>query len=805
MILSRLAVPVYAADSASYVSTDKDHCTITKDGDTWIYEFSVVDDSAKYYAYEEDVKGYTSSNDVNSYGITTKDEPLTITNTANNLPKEPKPASLSLSKTADGKQLVETDQPVEKYSHTSNIDDAGKANGTYSDRLNTNDVVTIPGASKLHVKLYCSTESKSYDWVCVWAGNHPDYTANGNYSSSKLGSSSGQIGNGKKMSMSDITPIEGDIDGDSVTFGFRSDGSVGYYGYYAVVTDAKYISVKQPDSSVKWYEWGDSADIPSSYSDKAYMFDITLKNSGSSKLSGAKIFGNTVFTDGKAQVSVKAGETKTFSGLPGGTTYTITEKKYDDFYTESENATGTLNAGGTAEAKFTNHYQKPKTPDTPKEYSKFTLKKELTGYYDKDKHEKQNFTFDVSFKKLDPNTEYTLSDGKTKFTSDADGYGYVQVGLSNGETISFTSLPVGALYKVTEEGGNWLPSYKIKNRSSEGDISQSADSAEKGQQLSTAWETADKGEDITVDYTNTLKKYQSLVLRKVVKGGEAPDKFKFRIDFANLHETVRSDAGTIVPEDDGTASADVYLSAGDEMKFNSIPVTARYKITEEKNAGKASYEIRVDNDKPVTGKNDEPGKDLSTAEETVCEGKNATVTFTNIMPKSASITLKKQVDGIFANKSKFFRFTVSVSNAAKKQSYLIDLTNGSSEYNDGKKNPQYIKTDENGRGSTDIWLKHDDEMVLKNLPLEAKYSIAEDAAGYEKTITVNNSAVEGISDRHVADETVVFTNRKEPMILPTGVKQHKKAIALACTAIIVLLTAAWYILKKRHKKENKAK
>ena len=102
------------------------------------------------------------------------------------------------------------------------------------------------------------------------------------------------------------------------------------------------------------------------------MFDITLKNSDSSKLSGTKIFGDAVFTDGKAEVGVKAGETKTFTGLPGGTTYTITEKKYDDFYTESKNASGSLKAGDSCEAKFTNHYQKPKTPDKPNRRSTAT-------------------------------------------------------------------------------------------------------------------------------------------------------------------------------------------------------------------------------------------------------------------------------------------------------------------------------------------------------------------------------------------------------------------------------------------------
>ena len=805
MILSRLAVPVHAADSASYVSTDTDHCTITKDDDTWTYEFTVEDGSAKYYAYEEDVEGYTSSNDVNSYGITTQREPLTITNTSNELPEEPKkpkpaPASLSLSKVA-GKQFVEIDRPAEKYSHTSNIDDTGKANGQYSNDLNTNgDVVTIPGASKLHVKLYYSTESTSYDWACVWAGSHPDYTAYGNYSSSKLGSFSGKIGGGYKTSMSDANVIEGDIDGDTVTFGFRSDSSDPYYGYYAVVTDSKYISVKQPDGSVKWYEWGDSADIPSSYSDMTYMFDITLKNDDSSKLSGTKMFGDAVFTDGKAQVGVKAGETKTFSGLPGGTIYTITEKKYDDFIATSKNATGMLNAGDTAEAKFTNHYQKPKTPDTPKEYSGFKLKKNVTGFF----QNAQNYTFDVSFRKLDPNTEYSLSDG-TKFTSDADGYGYVQTKLSDKGSVTFTSLPAGAQYKVTEEGGDWSSAYRITNSTDKGDIAQSAGSAEKNTSLSTEWETADSGEGITVTYTNTVKKYQNLVLKKAVTGGKAPDKFRFRIDFAKLYETISSDAGTIVPDDDGNANVDAYLNAGDEIVFKNIPVTAEYKITEKANAGKASYTISGTGGKfeKSADENKESMKDLSTATEKVDEGENATVTFTNDMPKTTSVTLEKQVSGAFASRSQFFKFTVSLTGADKKQSYSFDYTNGSSSH-DGTKNAASITTDENGHGTADIWLKHGDTVVIKNIPLSAKYSIAENPGEYVPSIMINGKKADAVSERSAAPDVIVFTNTNTA-ILPTGIKQHKKAIAFASTAIIALLTVAWYILKKRHKEENKAK
>ena len=135
-----------------------------------------------------------------------------------------------------------TKEAITIYSHTANIDDSGTATGTYAASLNTNEVITIPGANSLHIKLYYSLESISCDWVCVWAGNHPDYNA---YSSTHQNQSSfagttGRIGGGAKKTMAEANVLEGDIDGDTVTFGFRSDGSSQYYGYYAVVTGERY-------------------------------------------------------------------------------------------------------------------------------------------------------------------------------------------------------------------------------------------------------------------------------------------------------------------------------------------------------------------------------------------------------------------------------------------------------------------------------------------------------------------------------------------------------------------------------------
>ena len=406
----------------------------------------------------------------------------------------------------------------------------------------------------------------------------------------------------------------------------------------------------------------------------------------------------------------------------------------------------------------------------------------------------------MSFRKLEPEMEYSMSDGKT-FTADEDGNGYVKTSLGNSNSVSFKDLPIGAQYRITEEGGDWSPAYRITNASSEGGIEQTADSAEKNEPLSTAWETVDEGENITVDFTNTVKKYQNITLKKTVRGGDAPDRFRFRIDFTNLHDTVRSDAGTIVPEDDGTASAEVYLGDGEEMKFSNVPVTAKYQITELANAGAASYAITADKPAKASDSNSAPVTDLSTAIETVDEGEDAVVEFTNTLPKSASVSLMKKVGGMFADPNRYFRFTVSLTGASANQDYQIDLTKGSTEH-DGKKNPLILKTDASGRATADVWLKHGDTITMKNLPLDAKYSIAEEKAqGYETTVKANEADVAGISERDVQADSIVFVNSSGG-ILPTGMHRGHALAFIAVIDVIAIGAAVAFMLRRRKKKEN---
>jgi hypothetical protein len=111
-----------------------------------------------------------------------------------------------------------------KYSRTPNVDDSGVQNGDYNNSYSKTEVVTIKGATSLTITLKYGTESVSYDYICVFEGNHPDYTASTPGYLKKLGGIDGE---------ETFT-----VEGDSVTFAFRSDGSgVGSgYGYYAVIS-----------------------------------------------------------------------------------------------------------------------------------------------------------------------------------------------------------------------------------------------------------------------------------------------------------------------------------------------------------------------------------------------------------------------------------------------------------------------------------------------------------------------------------------------------------------------------------------
>ena len=185
---------VYSTEGGTWKQINDTTYTMDKDGDgmtditlikndnKWQYVFTVADDKATYYAWEENVpEGYEV------VGKGTRANPAVNNQT--------------------------------KYSHTPNVSDDGTQSGNYANNLNLNDVVTLDGADKLHVVLKYAGESASYDYVCAWQGSQPGYTASNNYSSAISINGTQKFGGGSG------TTVEFDVPGDTVTFGYRSDGS----------------------------------------------------------------------------------------------------------------------------------------------------------------------------------------------------------------------------------------------------------------------------------------------------------------------------------------------------------------------------------------------------------------------------------------------------------------------------------------------------------------------------------------------------------------------------------------------------
>ncbi len=144
---------------------------------------------------------------------------------------------------------------VEKISRTQNVDSTGKKisnygnnkNGNYivgSDRgYTSNHVITVPGAESLNVDIYYNGEDATKDFATIWEGSYPNYAASAYF---RTGITGGQQLGGVQTgnytlngnSLTNMGHSHFTINGESVTFGFKSDSS-GYgqgYGYYAIVT-----------------------------------------------------------------------------------------------------------------------------------------------------------------------------------------------------------------------------------------------------------------------------------------------------------------------------------------------------------------------------------------------------------------------------------------------------------------------------------------------------------------------------------------------------------------------------------------
>jgi uncharacterized protein YifN (PemK superfamily) len=191
---------------------------------------------------------------------------------------------------------------------------------------------------------------------------------------------------------------------------------------------------------------------------KTFKFTVELSDK-QSEAAYPMTIGDTTsdlkFTNGKAEVDLKAGETATITGIPSGVTYKVTETADDSFTSEISDAEGNITADETAEVVATNTR---KTGD-------ISITKKLAGNTTKEDLQK-TFHFTVELDAELENDTYPMTIGNTtteiKFTD-----GKAELDLKAGETATITGLPSGITYKVTETADS---DFSAKSSNDEGEI-----------------------------------------------------------------------------------------------------------------------------------------------------------------------------------------------------------------------------------------------------------------------------------------------------------------------------------------------
>ena len=477
-------------------------------------------------------------------------------------------------------------------------------------------------------------------------------------------------------------------------------------------------------------------------------------------------------------------------------------------------------ADEVAEVEFTN----TKIP-VDEESASFKLTKSVKGHYEDDS---DAYTFVVELKGLHKNEEYTTGAG-TSFKTDATGHASVNIYLKNGMSDTFT-VPHGAEFRITESGGAKYTSSYVITDSDDNQMGYDLTTAV-NTSLRTSWIKADKDKLITVDYTNTRNIRQNLTLTKEVVGGSTnnTDTFEFTVILKGLDpgERVRTSIGNEKADSNGTLKMEnIALTSGSRVIFYDLPVKSTYQITEAKSDYIASYALTdeggVSNFVSAQAENQAVKTKLSTAVETVNEGEEVTVTFTNTRV-THDIQVKKALDmtdsvipeGVYLRKE--FKFIVELEGLTEEE-YTVDCNNG-------YRHDETI-TAVDGAAHYEIYLKDGQDFTIKDLNENATYTIKEEAvknyiASYE--VTTNDTAVVvKRSDRTAApnadlataketidptDLQVVFsfknTYNVSDYVLPAAGMPDKRPLTVSLISGMLLFAAAYLFIQRRRKNTGK--
>ena len=531
--------------------------------------------------------------------------------------------------------------------------------------------------------------------------------------------------------------------------------------------------------------------------EQKFVFTVTLKDAAGELLSGNRIYGGVAFQNGVANVSLGDRENLLIAGLPVGTQYSIEEAPVEGYTVGWENKTGTIAANEVAEAICTNTYHPPVVNPV-----NVTLKKVETGIFETP----GSYTVQAIFTDLRPSAAYAYDvtvDGVTEtrsFTTTDNGSAAFSVTLTSTTEIVFRELEVGSHYSFIEEAGDYLASYTVADANNCGKVTmQRNGNQEKNRALSTAVETAEEGEAVTVTFTNVLDRTAPLKLKKVIDGWDSGGEFEFDIHIEGLtpggYYTIAG-SRTQADEDTGVIDRTITLQNGEERFIAYLPVGAKYQITEKENVWYFPAYTVVDANggtriEKAEDANTANAKTLATTLETVNEGEDVTVTFTN-RNRTGSLTVTKSVTGNMGNRTKKFTFIVELTDiAGGTVSGTFNCEGGSDTtitFNDGKASVQ---------------LANGEVIKILGLPQGINYTVTEDAGsalGYKTTVA--NNGGQSTEDRSSSgqlngDTTISFVNDRT-VAVPTSAD----SIPYTALALLAILPAGAILLRRRRQKKE---
>ena len=344
--------------------------------------------------------------------------------------------------------------------------------------------------------------------------------------------------------------------------------------------------------------------------DKTKEFEFTVELKKDNKpVSGT--FGGVVFTDGKATFTLKHNGTKTITGIPVGTTYTVKETSDSGFTVNPDKGEVT---GEISEAKATAAFTNTRKAGS------LTVGKTIMSSMASDMS--RNFLFTVTLKDAENNPiSGTFGTGTNQVTFDSNGQ--VSFNLTNNQKRTIEGLPAGASYTVTETTAEGFITFV------------------NGEEKTVAEGTVTEA-GTTEDFLNRKDEGAMMVMKVVESDVDADhDKeftFILKLDPATPNETIN---GVTF---DANGEYEFKLKEGVTKNFTGLPIGSKYTVTE-----------ISDKDFKV-----EPKEGTITAK--INKNQLTAAVFKNTR-KTGSLKISKEVDTrVPAEKNAEYKFTVTLKN-----------------------------------------------------------------------------------------------------------------------------------------------